>query len=430
MAPMSDDRERSFEKALARHFRAQTQREASLAPQSCADIETLAAYHEGGLALEQMSLWKTHLKDCPRCQGILLQLEATEAIPFAVADNVEQKKNAGVPVLKPRRPALWRWAAPAGALAAGLLVWVAMRESKPTQIAEVRKDAASAANLPAPAPPPSESKTQSANEEQSAPTRSAQTAVGGALQQKRETIRAGRAAGVPAKPLAASGEEISQNLVSRGDVRTLAKSDVEDKGAAGAREFKEKAAADSLSRPVTTVAPAPEVSSNTQAFAQAGAPSAKAANGRPSAQTVLQQKQEMSGTSHLREKQAMVLAKSLSAATIIAPGNAVQWRIGATGIIEHSADTGATWSLQSSGVLTDLLAGSAPSDKVCWVVGRAGTILRTTDGGAHWAKLRPPIVDDFASVFAVDARQATVSPAHGTYQTMDGGATWKKLAPE
>jgi len=77
-----------------------------------------------------------------------------------------------------------------------------------------------------------------------------------------------------------------------------------------------------------------------------------------------------------------------------------------------------------------LLAGSAPSDKVCWIVGRAGTILRTADGGAHWVKVRPPIVDDFASVFAVDARQATVSPAQGTYQTMDGGATWKKLAPE
>ncbi len=430
MAPISDDRDRSFEKALARHFRARAQAEASAAPRSCADVETLAAYHEGGLAAEQMSLWKTHLQDCPRCQGILTQLEATDAIPFGVAHNMEKQRAAGVQVLKPRRPVPWRWAAPAGALAAGLLVWVAVRESKPLQIPEVRKDAASAAKLPAPTPPVAESKLSSANEDQSTRTRSAQTAVGGALQQKRETIRAGRAAGVPAKPLAASGEEISQNVVSGGDVRTLAKSDVEDKGAAGAREFKEKAAADSLSRPVTTVAPAPEISSNTQAFAQAGAPSAKAANGRPSAQTVLQQKQEMSGTSHLREKQAMVLAKSLSAATIIAHGNAVQWRIGATGIIEHSADTGATWSLQSSGVITDLLAGSAPSDKVCWVVGRAGTILRTTDGGAHWAKLRPPIVDDFASVFAVDARQATVSPAQGTYQTMDSGATWKKLAPE
>ncbi len=142
MAPISDDRDRIFEKALARHFRAEVHPEGSVASRSCADIETLAAYHEGELAPEQMNLWKTHVKDCPRCQGILAQLEATDAIPFGVADNVEKQKNAGLQVLKPRRPALWRWAAPAGALAAGLLVWVAVRESKPVQIAEVRKDAA------------------------------------------------------------------------------------------------------------------------------------------------------------------------------------------------------------------------------------------------------------------------------------------------
>ena len=432
MAPISDDRDRSFEKALARHFRARAQA-ASAAPRSCADVETLAAYHEGGLAAEQMSLWKTHLQDCPRCHGILTQLEATDAIPFAVADNMEKQRAAGVQVLKPRRLAVWRWAAPAGALAAGLLVWVAVRESKPVQIAEVRKDAASAANLPTPAPPPAESKTQSANEEQSAQTRSAETAVGGVLQPKREPSHSGRVAGVPSRPPVASGAQTSENLVN-GYSGTLAKSDVGDKAAAGAREFKEKAAADSLSRSVTPAAPGPEVSASTEAVAEAAPssapPSAKPVAGGPPAQAALQQKQEMSGMSRLREKQAMVLAKSLSAVTIAAPGNAVQWRIGAAGIIEHSADTGATWSLQSSGVLTDLLAGSAPSDKVCWIVGRAGTILRTADGGAHWVKVRPPIVDDFASIFAVDARQATVSPAQGTYQTMDGGATWKKPAPE
>lgn len=433
MAPISDDRDRSFEKALARHFRARAQAEASAAPRSCADVETLAAYHEGGLAAEQMSLWKTHLQDCPRCQGILAQLAATDAIPFGVAHNVEKQRAAGVQVLKPRRPAPWRWAAPAGALAAGLLVWVAVRESQPPQIAEVRKDAASAAKLPVPTPLVAESKTQDANEEQSAQTRSAETAVGGVLQPKREPSHSGRVAGVPSRPPVASGAQTSENLVT-GYSGTLAKSDVGDKAAAGAREFKEKAAADSFSRPVTPAVPAPEVSSNTQAFAEAApesaVSSAKPVPGRPPAPAALQQKQEMSGMSRLREKQAMVLARSLSAVTIAAPGNAVQWRIGAAGIIEHSADNGATWTLQTSGVITDLLAGSAPSDQVCWIVGRAGTILRTTDGGAHWVKVRPPLIDDFASVFALDARQATVSSVQSTYQTMDGGATWNKLAPE
>jgi len=126
----------------------------------------------------------------------------------------------------------------------------------------------------------------------------------------------------------------------------------------------------------------------------------------------------------------MMLAKSVSAVTIEVPRSATQWRIGAAGVIEHSADAGATWNLQPSGVISDLLAASAVSDNVCWVVGRAGTILRTTDAGAHWVKLRPPIVDDFTSVVAVDARQATVSLATGAYQTLDGGVTWNNLAPQ
>jgi photosystem II stability/assembly factor-like uncharacterized protein len=86
--------------------------------------------------------------------------------------------------------------------------------------------------------------------------------------------------------------------------------------------------------------------------------------------------------------------------------------------------------VQPTGVVADLLAGSAASDKVCWLVGRSGTILRTTDGGAHWQRLRPPTEGDLRSVSAADAQHATVSSTNGTYQTTDGGATWNKVAPE
>src|SRR5260370_7281907 len=103
MAPISDDRDRSFEKALARHFRARAQAEASVAPRSCADVETLAAYHEGGMEPEQTSFWKTHVKDCPRCQGILAHLEASDPIPSALPHNVSKQKAAHVHVLKPPR---------------------------------------------------------------------------------------------------------------------------------------------------------------------------------------------------------------------------------------------------------------------------------------------------------------------------------------
>jgi photosystem II stability/assembly factor-like uncharacterized protein len=138
----------------------------------------------------------------------------------------------------------------------------------------------------------------------------------------------------------------------------------------------------------------------------------------------------MSGMSRYKQKAEMRLANSIAEVTISAPGAHVSWRVGQAGIIEFSSDAEKTWILQPSGVISDLLAGSATSDKVCWIVGRAGTILRTTDGGAHWQKMRPPIQDDFRSVFAVDARQATVSPANGKYQTTDGGITWHKLPPE
>ncbi len=134
--------------------------------------------------------------------------------------------------------------------------------------------------------------------------------------------------------------------------------------------------------------------------------------------------------SKFSEKAKMRLAASIGEVTIAAPGGTVSWRVGQAGIIEFSPDAGKTWTLQASGVTTDLLGGSAPTDKVCWIVGSSGTILRTTDGGAHWQKLRAPVQDDIRAVVAEDARRATVSLTNGSYQTTDGGASWNKLAPE
>jgi photosystem II stability/assembly factor-like uncharacterized protein len=124
------------------------------------------------------------------------------------------------------------------------------------------------------------------------------------------------------------------------------------------------------------------------------------------------------------------LANALTGVAISAPGGLVSWQVGQTGYIEFSSDAGKTWTLQLSGVRTDLLGGSAPSEKVCWIVGRAGTILRTTDGGAHWQKVQSPTQEDIHSVVAQDARQASISLTNGVYQTTDAGVTWNKLVPE
>jgi photosystem II stability/assembly factor-like uncharacterized protein len=131
--------------------------------------------------------------------------------------------------------------------------------------------------------------------------------------------------------------------------------------------------------------------------------------------------------SRFSEKEDFRLANAKSPAVLAAPGGKVSWRVGVAGTIERSEDERTTWTLQSSGVVADLLAGSAVSGQVCWVGGKAGTILRTTDGGAHWVKVASPMHEDVTSVSAVSAEQATASSPQESYETTDGGATWKKV---
>lgn len=436
MAPRSDDRDLNFEKALARHVRASAQPEASSTSPSCANLEALAAYHEGALPPEQRSLWKVHIQHCPRCQEILAHLQTTDAIPLDIPGNSERQKSVRVPVLSPRTPSLWRWAAPAGALAAGLLVWVTVRENKPLQIPEVRKQATATYSAPiaAPKPPEPDTKAQSTNQNPRAGKRSAVDNMGSLVQPNLGPKRSVGSSPTPPKPAPASPEQNAENSLDL--YATAPQPEVADRADAMKKERKQHASVSRLSAAAPAPAPAPESSTKIPAMSEtvtveSGSPApletSKSATGNFSGPIALQKQglPVLGGNTPL-----VLLTKGANALTIAAPHGPAQWRIGAAGIVEYSSDAGATWTLQSTGVVADLLAGSATSDKDCWLVGRAGTILRTTDGGAHWLKVPPPVVDDFASVFAVNARQATVSPANGTYQTKDAGATWKKLAPE
>jgi photosystem II stability/assembly factor-like uncharacterized protein len=115
---------------------------------------------------------------------------------------------------------------------------------------------------------------------------------------------------------------------------------------------------------------------------------------------------------------------------ISAPDASFIWRAGRAGLLEFSSDGGSSWSRQTSGVLVDLLAGSAPSDQVCWIVGRVGAILLTTDGGAHWKTVTPPISEDLGGIRASDALHASIWNAKNTktFETSDGGLTWQRIA--
>jgi photosystem II stability/assembly factor-like uncharacterized protein len=112
--------------------------------------------------------------------------------------------------------------------------------------------------------------------------------------------------------------------------------------------------------------------------------------------------------------------------TFSSPDGSSLWRLGAGGRIERSTDRGQAWQQQTSGVTTDLVAGSAASKDVAWVVGRAGVILRTTDG-LSWQRVASPagITGEWSAVVAHDALIATVVAADlRRFSTEDGGRTW------
>lgn len=125
---------------------------------------------------------------------------------------------------------------------------------------------------------------------------------------------------------------------------------------------------------------------------------------------------------------AVRLVKQQVGTQVFAPDRKTFWVVGPVGTIERSTDGGASLVMQSSGVLADLLAGSAPSPAVCWVVGSAGTVLLTTDG-AHWMRIGAPGDQDWIGVRAMDALHAVIwdKDHQNTFSTSDGGKTWKSM---
>ena len=460
----SEDRERSFENALARHLRPEASRVA------CADAETLAAYHERSLGPEVMASLKAHISECERCQQILDQLQATGEIPLAadIGEPETAAAKSGVRVMPARTPTLWRWFAPAGALAAGLLVWIAVHENnlqrfvkapsageaKPTEIAKAQPSSAP------PMPPPSLDATPN-SERLSAdafgPLDSAQPSLSkiGPVPQsqpqsrkkekdfqsarKRSTATAGVAGGfadaTPRRVTPSAPEPVLEPTPPRSVTQTVT---VEPAPAVVATNRLDQA---ELGKAESEAKSAKDKEDAARSRSASSTPAVAGDVPAPAPAPVIQQSSqsvevsaESSGITTLplygRDTAQLLLTIGSAPITVSAPDGRASWRIGPSGVILFSPDAGKTWLVQPSGTITDLLAGSAPSAKVCWIVGRSGTILRTTDKGKHWKKVTPPTQDDLRSVFAANDRQAAVSPANGTYKTSDGGATWKQQPPE
>lgn len=114
---------------------------------------------------------------------------------------------------------------------------------------------------------------------------------------------------------------------------------------------------------------------------------------------------------------------------IVSSNPASRWRILEGGQVQHSADGGATWQTQTTGVSETLSGGSSPSPSVCWLVGPRGIVLRTTDGRT-WTRIPFPEAVPLTSIRATDDQAATVATEDGRqFVTEDGGRTWRTLEP-
>ena len=496
----SDDRDQQFDRALARHLR-------SASPDAaCPDAEVLAAYHERSLSFEEMARWKAHIASCLRCQETLALLEETdsvaandwekERVPAGLQANrsMPAGKNIGgkktpremlaasavpAPVTmssaakaaeKPGRRVPWSIAVPAGALAAGLLVWAAlhvgtnflMKKDANVQVAENRQTL----------PPVSSTAPQTLK---AAPRDEGAHSLQPGIRTDRKTSPALTSPALPAHApttsrLVVPGPAEKESGASQQD--NLGQLDVEK----SAESLRARAGTPSgivAGKRAVAAAPAPpkavgahgggplvanqmqnqmQNQNMTQNANQASTQSADLAGNPPlagekkDAQAAQKQKGEApalystTGGVEVSAAEAPFTGRASSALrlrngniiTITAPNRNQAWRIGPAGRLEHSTDTGRSWNPQTSGVTADLLAGSAPSDRVCWIAGKAGTLLLTTDGGNHWKRIASPIADDLGGVRALDAQHAAIwdVPNSRSFETTDGGLTWKLLASQ
>jgi hypothetical protein len=471
MAP--DERDRSFDKALSRHLRSAASPSVSAnlpsgpaAPgASCLDSETLAAYHERSLLPEEMNSCKEHIVGCAHCQAILAQLEATDSILLPVEEKEVQIMDVATPVAataiertaaqttfpdkasspRPIRAPRWWWLAPAGALAAGLLVWVARHENQPHLLEHNEIKMARVQEPPTPAPPAARQAPASSSSDQLADFSKTPAAIGGTASDKisRELGNLKQQGKLDSQAMVASPKPSAhRESGARPDKDTAldsfaAASRVENQpnldaqtAVKGAAEEKAEAQTQAANAPVQNQANAAQVPSPSPLGQAESTKKPKSESAASLYRAAAPSAPAPPRVAAFSDSAAMQIAALTNSRLIAAPApdSKIMWRVGQAGVIEFSSDGGASWSRQTSGVSVDLTAGSAPSAKVCWIVGRAGTILLTTDGGEQWSVIHPPVEENLEGVQARDSRHAVVFASKGfeAFETKNGGKTWKR----
>jgi hypothetical protein len=454
-----------FERALAQHLRGGSSQA------NCPDAETLAAYHERNLSLEEMAKWKQHISACEACQEALALVETTEnqlaedwekqgipvleaaSIPGVHAGSIPKRsakssvasapQAAAAPVaINRRRPPLLRWAIPLGAVAAGVLVFIGLFELRAPNMRRAAKTEMAQNQAPA-APRPSLDEAKKVQ-----PQFESRDERLPAAEMSRKKSEQGLTSGLPAKPAAKAKDSGDEPRQSR-DQLAGGRLEMTPAPALSPRTPPRSAtdAAVSENEHVIASAPRPAPPSASKAYGNsvagaAGGPPARAdakiavpsASQTVTVESAAAAQDTQTNTMLMKQGISNKLAEATNSAAglILTPDNKVFWKLQPAGTLQLTTDGGKKWKSLDTGVNANLTAGFAPSSRVCWIAGKAGTLLLTTDHGGHWTRINTPITGDLGGVHAADAKHASIWDAanHVSYETSDGGATWKQTANE
>ena len=383
-----EEREKLFERALGRELRGG----------DCPDAEAMAAFYEGRLSEREMSVVKEHVESCERCEEILTGLRETDGID--VGDELREAerwqpgtRNVGMDasVKGPRDISRggrkrWAWAAPAGAIAAGLLVWVTMHEMRqnpltPTENrAKVRIDfqiAEPGAEKKNETPMAAENDTRGGKIGGVSSQRSKETVVNPQATRSNDFhVVAPAEPSLPAAPMPAPEKKpadlpiLGRNAIEKEESRTDERSTAPSAAVAPAAPQSSSAKPDayrdegdlagSLGANSDAIADK-KTKANSIADADAGA------NVSGIAKPQMQIAEDSGGntTDALKDRGALAAKIARADNMIVSPGDLVIWKVGRAGTIERSEDGGITWVRQNSGVTVDLLRGTAASEVVC-----------------------------------------------------------------